>query len=143
MGVTYLHLPVGREPPSVERLDPFKAVMVIDQVVTDEWQRLVSDWLVRSGCLYMMAWGIGCSSWDTSVDLAFLSATGFAEVPDDRFVMTTWHEKEPLSETFWFAGQVAWNPVVPLDNVIIVDVSEKEREAQLLKAYSAAQHEKS
>lgn len=140
MSVSYLHFPPGSEPPPIDALRPFKAVLVLDQAVPDEWQRLVSDWLVSSGCLYMMAWGAGCSSWDDSVDDASIFANDFNEIPDDKFVVTTWHDDESLSETFWFASHTACHPTVPLNNVIIIDVGVGERETQLLDAYSAAEN---
>ena len=69
-----------------------------------DWQDEVSRWLVDSGCLYMMAWGPRCSSWDDSVDWANIGSFGDEEIPDAAFVMTTWHDDEPLDEVFWFAG---------------------------------------
>ena len=139
MGVTYLHLPAGREPPVLNGLGRFRVVLVLSQEVTDEWQTLISDWLVRSGCLYMMAWGVACSTWDDSVDYASLSASDFGEVPDDQFVLTTWHDSEPLAETLWFAAHVAYHPTVALPDILIVDIGPEEREGELLGAYSAAQ----
>lgn len=139
MRVTYLHLLPGSEPPSIDALRPFKAVLVLDQAVPAEWQSRVSEWLVSSGCLYMMAWGVGCSSWDDSVDWANLSAASFDEIHDDKFVMTTWHEHESLSETLWFAAHTAFHPRVPLDDLIIIDIGPDERKTQVLAAYSAAQ----
>jgi len=55
--VSYLHLASGQEPPSLGGPSPFKAVLVIEQPFTAEWQSMVSEWLVQAGCLYMMAWG--------------------------------------------------------------------------------------
>lgn len=138
MGVTYLHLPVGQEPPSLEGCRPFRAVLVLSDAVSVEWQTLISDWLVRSGCLYMMAWGVACGSWHDSVDWAFLEASGYIEVPDDQFVMTTWHDNEPLSETMHFAVKDAWHPTVPLKDIIIIDICPESREAELLETYAAA-----
>lgn len=139
MGVTYLHLPAESEPPPLGGLGRFQAVLVLSQAVTDEWQTLISDWLVRGGCLYMMAWGVACRSWDDSVDNASLSASDFGEVPDDQFVITTWHDSEPLSETLWFAAHAAYHPTVPLEDIVIVDIGPGEREGELLSACSAAQ----
>ncbi|MFC5390551.1 hypothetical protein ACFPH9_14245 [Brevundimonas bullata] len=113
--------------------------MCSPQAVPDEWQDHVSQWLVSSGCLYMMAWGVDCSSWDDSVDWANLSAAGPDEIPDDKFVTTTWHEDEALSETLWFAANTAFHPTVPLNNLIIIGIGPDEREAQMLAEYSAAQ----
>ncbi|MFN3932324.1 MAG: hypothetical protein ACK4JY_11300 [Brevundimonas sp.] len=141
MSVTYLHLPPGEEPPAIDALRPFKAVLVLDQAVSEEWQGRVSDWLVKSGCLYMMAWGTGCSSWDDSVDYANLSATDFGDMSDDQFVLTTWHDDEPLAATFWFAGHAAVHPTVPLSNVVIIDVGVRDRETRMREAYALAQTE--
>lgn len=68
-------------PPAIAALAPFRAVVIAEQSVTPAWQSLISDWLVHSGCLYMMAWGQDCSSWDDSVDLANLKFFAFGEVP--------------------------------------------------------------
>jgi len=136
--VTYLHLPSGQQPPLLKEAASFKVVVVIEQAVEAEWQSLVSDWLVESRCLYMMAWGIDCSSWDDSVDHANLSAFDFGEIPDDSFVMTTWHADEPLREAFWYAAHTACHPTVALDRTMIVDISAKARMTELLAAYQAA-----
>jgi hypothetical protein len=71
----------------------------------------------------MMAWGPGCSSWDDSVDLANLEQFNFGEVPDDRFVMTTWHESEPLLEVFEFSKFTAMHPTIEIENTLILHVN--------------------
>lgn len=139
MTTRYLHLPVGSQPPSLDGIGAFKAVLVLQEAVADDWQDRLSEWLVSSGCLYMMAWGVGCSSWDDSVDWANHSVIGLDDIPDDQFVMTTWHDDEPLSETFWYAGHTAHHPTMSLDQVVIVDIGHANREAELLGAYEAAQ----
>ncbi len=87
----------------------------------------------------MMAWGIESSSWDDSVDVANLTVTGSDDVPNDQVVMTTWHDDEPLAETFWYAGFTAHHPTVSLDRVAIIDIGPTNREAEMLEAYAAAQ----
>ena len=136
--ITYLHLPSGQKPPPLEGYPPFKAVLVIEQPFTGQWQSLVSEWLVQGGCLYMMAWGRDCSSWNDSVDHANGSAFNFGEIPDDAFVMTTWHADEPLREALWFAAHTACHPTKVLDRTIIVHISAKERRVELLGEYQAA-----
>jgi hypothetical protein len=37
-----------------------------DDARSPEWQAQVSDWLLRSGCRCMMAWGRNCGDWNTS-----------------------------------------------------------------------------
>jgi hypothetical protein len=74
---------------------PFRAVVIVEATVSPEWQSLVSNWLVRSGCLYVMAWDANCSSWDNSVDMANMEQFDFGEIPEDRFVMTHGTRKNP------------------------------------------------
>lgn len=99
---------------------------------------MISKWLVESGCLYMMAWGPDSSDWDDSVDSANVEAVGGEVIPDDHFVMTTWHEHEPLSETFWFSEHAASHPTVLIDEAIIVDVAPRERKAELTELFETA-----
>ncbi len=134
----YLHLGPGRDP-SGPALGPFKAVVIIEAPVTVEWRARVSQWLVESGCLYMSAWGLECSLWDDSVDFANLDAFAFGDIPDDKFVMTTWHEDEPLSEVLWFAGHAARHPDVTLEHVVLLHISAQEDPARLIGAFRDAQ----
>lgn len=136
----YLHLKPGHIPPKLEGVAPFKAVVVVDSAdVTSEWRAQVSDWLVQSGCLYMMAWGHNCSAWDDSVDWASLEMSGFGEVPETQFVMTTWHEKASLQETFWFSENSAFHPTVDLKTTYIIHIAPADRAADILGAFHAAQ----
>lgn len=135
--IGYLHLKPGQTPPEAG-VGPFKTVVVIDAPVTREWRHLISAWLVRSGCLYMMAWGPDCSLWDDSVDHANFVEFDYGDIPDDKFVLTTWHDGEPLSEAFWFAARTAHHPDVKLKRTLIVDISQGDRRRQLLAEYDHA-----
>jgi hypothetical protein len=139
---TYLHLRPGDIPPRLENLAPFKAIVVVEDEVMPEWQAMVSEWLVRSGCRYMMAWGLRCSEWDDSVDLANLRGFDFGEVPEDEFVMTTWHETDSLHETFWFSERVAMHPSLNLEQTYVIHISPNERATDLLQIFRAAQNDK-
>ncbi|MBL6852145.1 MAG: hypothetical protein ISS15_16800 [Alphaproteobacteria bacterium] len=137
---TYLQLKPGDVPPHIEG-PPFRAVLVIEGDVSPTWRDQVSGWLVKSGCRYMLAWGPRCGDWDTSVDEANLARFDFGEIPNDDFVMTTWHEKESLRETFWFAQMCAMHPTVELDRTCIVHIALEGRATELLDAYRAALEE--
>ncbi len=89
MHVHYLRLLIGDPLPALGGFSPYKAVVVIEDVVDSEWQAAASRWLADSGCLYMMAWGKESSPWDDSVDLENLDPFGYGELPDDKFIMTT------------------------------------------------------
>jgi hypothetical protein len=58
--------------------------------------------LVASGCRYAVCSGYQCSQWDDAVDFAFLFSSPDLNPPDERFVMTSWHEKESIEEVAVF-----------------------------------------
>lgn len=117
---------------------PFKAIVMLEQETSPDWRMKVSRWLVSSGCLHMMAWGQSSSLWDDSVDLANLELFNSGEIPDDQYVMTTWHEKEALSETLWFAENAAHHPAAELRETLLLHIAETARQAELLKAHADA-----
>lgn len=85
-----------------------------------------------------MAWGRECSSWDDSVDFANLEEFSYGEIPDDAFVMTTWHESEPLEEVFWFAKNSAFHPSIELDNTLILHLGENDKGEEFKKQFKNA-----
>lgn len=133
----YIHLQPDSSPPEL-RGAPFRAVVVIEAPVTPDWRASVSKWLVESGCLYMMAWGPDCSLWDDSVDYANLDEFEYGDIPDDRFVMTTWHNNEPVEEVFWLCEHTAHHPTVDLHRNVLVHISPVERGAELINDYQRA-----
>jgi len=138
MSVKYLQIPTGSQLPDISGFQPFRAVVIIENDSTPAWQSMASTWLVKSGCLYMMAWGNNCSSWDDSVDYANLAEFNYGDIPEDQFVMTTWHEDESLDEVFWFAKNNAFHPSVELRNTVILHISGQDREKELLSQYADA-----
>ena len=134
----YLHLPPDGPLPGIGHLSPFRAVVIIEAQVGAEWQGKVSDWLVQSGCLYMMAWGRDCTTWDDSVDIANLEAFGYGEIPGDRDVWTTWHNDWPLGEVFDFCKRHARHPVVELPRVLLLHIALQGDEARVLDVYTEA-----
>jgi hypothetical protein len=134
----YCQLKPGSQLPDISALSPFRSVVIIEESVTSEWQSLVSHWLVKSGCLFMIAWGKDCSTWDDSVDIANIEEFGFGDIPEDKLVMTTWHDKEPLKEVFWFSKNNAYHPTVELPNTLILHISNTNKENELLSEYDGA-----
>jgi len=133
----YIYLAPEVELPEISYLEPFKAIVVVDSVVSSKWQAQVSSWLVDSGCRYMMAWGTDCSSWDDSVDFASLEAFNFQDTPEDRFVMTTWHSDDPLEEVFSYAKYSAQHPVLELKHLVIVHITQNGQR-DFKEAYESA-----
>ncbi len=134
----YLHLARGDTPPEMDLAAPYRAVLVAEADVQMPWRLLVCDWLVRTGCLYVMAWGRDCELWHDCVDECHLAMFDYGDIPDERHVMTTWHDDEPLGEVFWFCENCASGPDGDLARTIILHIAPAPKEAELLAAYRAA-----
>lgn len=134
----YVRAQDGEALPDVGDLKPFKAVVIVEERPSREWQMTVSRWLVESGCLFMMAWGEDCGSWDDSVDFANLEAFDFGDIPEGQDVMTTWHESDSLEDVFRFAKSWALHPSGQLDNSLIVHIGAEDRRSELETALREA-----
>jgi hypothetical protein len=85
---------------------PFVAiVLACDPSITPDKQADISAQLVARDCRFMLAWGMNATSWDDSVDIAFLKTDPDFQPPDDRQVITTWHDKQTIHDVVWFALQ--------------------------------------
>ena len=124
--------------PNVDHLSPYKSVVVSEKSVTPDSRASISSWLVDSGCLYMMAWGNDCNQWDDSVDLANIEKFNHEEIPDDQFVMTTWHDDETIQEVFWYAKNLAFHDSVELENVLILHIGHTDRSKEYKDMYGKA-----
>ena len=133
----YLHLAPDADPPAILAL-PSRFVVVAEVEVSLEWQQRVSDWMVASGCLYMMAWGCGCSTWDDSVDWANIDRRKCDPIPDNELVMTTWHDDESLIDVFEFSKTVAEHSCVDIVRTVILDISTRSRKEELVNLYLSA-----
>lgn len=131
----YVRIERGREPKSITHLNPFKAIVVIEESLDLAHQHAVSKWLVESGCMYMMAWGKDCSSWDDSVDLANIEQFPGSEIPEESFVITTWHENESLGEVIWFAKYTASHASHDNLNMVFVHLSSTDRSNEFKSSY--------
>lgn len=135
------YLQVLPEQPSLPNLDgipPFRAVVLVREIVSNDWRNQVSDWLVAAGCLYMLAWGQECSAWDDSVDWANIAQFEFEPIPPERSVTTTWHKDETMEEVFWFARHCARHETIPIDFDLVIDIAPVGREAEVMAAWTGA-----
>lgn len=136
--VRYFHLEPGTTLPPIPTIAPFRAVIITEQSVSDQWMSLVSNWLVESGCLFAMAWGNQASDWDNAVDMVNLQKKKFNEIPGEKLVMTTWHDKEPLGEVFWFSKNNAFHPKVELPGTLLLHISPTPAESDILQKFESA-----
>jgi hypothetical protein len=138
MRLHYLHLRPNQPPPQLPG-GHLRAVIVSDVEVPQDWRNRIAEWLLDGGCLYVVAWGVECENWHDTVDWTHLEAFDYGDIPDDKFVMTTWHTDEPLSEALWFAGHCASHPDVELDETVIIHIANEANEVELLRTYSESQ----
>ena len=124
----YFSIRDGEELESLDKSRPFKCVVLVSQGVSKTWQHKVSERLVADGCLYMIAWGNNCSSWDDSVDIANIEQFFPHDIPEENFVMTTSHDDETLEDVLHFAKFSAVHPTIELKNVVVLDIGSSGRE---------------
>lgn len=134
--MNYIQVTASTELPDLSELRPFKALVIVEDAVTPERQAVISRWLVDSGCLYMMAWGEDCASWQESVDRANIETFNSGEIPDDCVVITTSHEDELLKQVFWFSKHTAMHPCFELDNTLLLHLTTVTREQELTDTYN-------
>jgi hypothetical protein len=94
---------------------PFVLLLwVLDETVTPEEQSELSAAIVRLGCRYAVCAGHEGSSWDDSIDWAYLETDADFSPPDSEFVMTTWHDDEPIEDVAeFFALSAKYEGFVP------------------------------
>ncbi|MEM9421761.1 MAG: hypothetical protein AAF986_04530 [Pseudomonadota bacterium] len=122
---TYLHMSVEQSLPKCPLVRPFAAVVILRHTLSHPNFEEISRWLVDHGCLYMMAWGIECKRFHDYVDDANIQAFPGEEVPDEAFVMTTWHDDEPLEEVLWFAEHCTHHNGEEFDHLLLLDIAEE------------------
>lgn len=66
--------------------------------VSDDTVKTLARRLFAAGCVYICCWGADCSRVHDLFDLVDLE-----RAPNGPWVMSTWHENEPLAEAIWFS----------------------------------------
>jgi hypothetical protein len=140
--VQYERITASSVPDNLITPEHFRAVVVAEAAVADERRAEISQWLVASGCLYMMAWGTECRAWQDAVNLANLQSWEFGTIPDDCLVITTSHPDETLADVFWFSKYTAMHPCAPLEKVVLIHITKegaaKELQQQLIASYECS-----
>lgn len=89
-------------------------LVVLDPEINLEERTGVSREIIRENCRYAVCFGVDCSRWDDSIDWVHLETDDSYNPPDDRLVMTTWHEEEPLDEVVkWFRWATTFDSFIP------------------------------
>jgi hypothetical protein len=77
-------------------------ILSYDRTQTAAERDKIATELVASGCRYAVCSGYESSKWDDAVDLAFLETSAEFNPPDEKFVMTSWHDGESLRDVAQF-----------------------------------------
>jgi hypothetical protein len=93
--IRFLQLSQWRwENPGVAPFALLVAASATDEEAATIQIRRFADDAIQSGCGYICAWGQGCELVHDLFDQAALDV--------ERFVMSTWHKDEPLSDALYF-----------------------------------------
>ncbi len=135
----YFHL-VGDEPIGARRFHkPFGALVLIESGTSSAWRTEVCRWLIRNECCYAMCWGADCAQWHLDLDLAEIEVRDEGLFPVDHYVMTTWHEDEPLAEVFWFAQNCAYHPDIEFEATYVFHIASAPNEDRIATEWRYAQ----
>ena len=110
-------------------------LVVNDTTISDDEQATLSKEIVQQGCRYAVCTGFKCSSWDESIDLAVISTDPDFNPPDDRVVMTTWHQDEPIPDVVeYFRWNTCFDDFLPRHFLIVFLGSNSTAEEQATEA---------
>jgi hypothetical protein len=114
---------------------PYMCIVITSSPTSVKWRNTLSEWLISTGCRYMMAWGEDCGQLHDAVDDANCAKFNYTDIPDQDFIMTTSHESEPLEEVFFFAKFCASQDGMPFEQLLILDVDHINREDELITLF--------
>lgn len=134
----YLHQKPDAELVDVRQSEPCRVVLISECSTPQALKDSIAKELVHGSCLYLMAWGTECEAWHDAVDMANIEKFDFQEIPEEQFIMTTWHDNEPLVEAFWFCKNNATHSTAEFRHTVLLHVSPEAREQQVLAQYAGA-----
>jgi len=124
--------------PSIDQFAPFKAIVAIEDTVSDGRRVDISNWLVESGALYVMLTGVECEAWRQSIRQANLERVDLDEMQPEQFVMITMHGREKLRGVFWHAKKHARHTHVQIDNILVIHIGDTNRSLEYSALFGKA-----
>ena len=116
-------------------------IWVVDTAVSEEDRARVTEQLVKQGCRYAVCAGHECEIWHDLIDWAFLETDTDFQPPNEKFVMTTWHEGESVEEVSeFFALNTSFDNFVAKNFLVLFigrDKDLEERAAEAIKGLLA------
>ena len=132
MPVDYVKFDRDKPLPGDLGFSDFKCIVLLSGRLDQAHMDNIINWLLDEGAVYVMAHGQDCEKFHDNVDDAVM-ALG----EESRFVITTWHNEEPVSEVLWSGKHCADHPDFDSNRVVIVDTSSVSRRAEMLLLYNS------
>ena len=86
-----------------------------------------------------MGWGPNSTLWDDSVDWAYIQQSYDETLSaDEEFVVTTWHDDEPLEETIDFACNALDYANKRFERLLVIDLVPVAREQEIVEMHRRA-----
>ena len=134
----YFQLGETGDLPAVGQFAPFKAVVAVEQELSQSRREDISKWLVESGGLYVMLTGVDCEAWRQSIRQANLDKVDLDEMQPEQFVMITMHGREKLRGVFWHAKKHARHTHVQIDNILVIHIGDTNRSLEFSALFGKA-----
>lgn len=80
--------------------------------------------LIESGCVYVVCGGATCGAWHDIIDEALITLQSEGLVPEERVVMTTWHEGEGSDDVAEFFVLVAVPAVGAVTQHLVLQIGQ-------------------
>ena len=126
------------QPPKLKSTElKFRLILVSDTKSSYEWKKAVADVLVNSGCGFAVCWGVDCKEWHDAIDDANIDQFPEQDIPDQAFIMTSWHDDETINEALWFAKYCARSEHFDMRETVILHHGHIDRENELIELFKA------
>ena len=134
----YIQVTETSELPDIAGFSPFKAVIAIEDQMSDGRREIISSWLTQMGGLYVMICGEGVELWSSSIRKANIDQNDIDLMTPDKFVMITEHESERLRNVFWHAKKHAKHTHAKLETLVVIHVSNENRALDYMSIFNKA-----
>jgi hypothetical protein len=113
-------------------------LVVCDSSTTTEEHAALSQQIVEEGCRYAVCTGHNCELWHDLIDESFIGSDPNFNPPNDRMLMTTWHENEPIEEVVeFFRWNTSFANFTARNFLIVFLGDDPKSEAEVLRAVAS------
>ena len=143
LAMKYYQINENSSLPVLDQFAPFKVVLALEIDCSETRKLSIAEWLVSSGCRYVMVCGEDHESWKAvirKVNLAFfdIGQHNIENLQSSDFIMVTPHVHEKLRSVFWHAKKVARHPDVKMEQVVTIHIANQNRSVEYLAMYEKA-----